>query len=72
MTDRDELFLNARIATFSERYRPKDQYEAQEFDVALHSIVRAIYAEAVRPFAYELNVHREHALLGMSKAITAA
>lgn len=56
MTD-NESYLNISIENFSKLYRPKS--DAYEFDSALHSLMRAAFAEAVRPFAYELRSHRD-------------
>lgn len=66
----DESRLNNGIEGFSKRWRPKDAYE---FDAELNYIVRMAMAEAVKPFSYELNVHREAriqaSLLDVSKLL---
>jgi hypothetical protein len=62
----NEHFLNEAIELFSKRFRPRDERVAYDFDSGLHSIVRAIYAEAVRPYAYELKIFREHTIVANS------
>lgn len=58
----NEAYLNDAIKQFSSRYRPRTDPDAYEFDAALHSLMRAAFAEAVRPFAHELSVYRDNAL----------
>ena len=41
--------LSQRIAIFVERFAPRDFHNGQ-FHSMLHEIIRATYAEAVRPF----------------------
>lgn len=58
-----EAYLHDAIKQFSSRYRPRtDPDDAYEFDAALHGIMRAAFAEAVRPFVLELSVYRNNTL----------
>lgn len=47
---RDENALNHRFEYFLKRHKPKDPRDAMDFEVELHSLVRAIYAEATKPY----------------------
>ena len=44
-----ETRLNREIHHFFERWTPKDPREAVEFQMAFHSVTRAIYADMQRP-----------------------
>ena len=57
--------INDAIEQFSKQYRPSDKYRGAEFDSALHALMRAAYAEAVKPFAYELRTHRDRTIRGL-------
>jgi hypothetical protein len=46
----DNNRLNHTIDYFLKTYKPKDEYEAYEFEVSLHNLVRAIYVEASKPY----------------------
>lgn len=46
----DNNILNHFLEHFLKKYKPKDAHEAFDFEVALHQIVRATYAEAVKPY----------------------
>ena len=51
--NRDELdnyILNQRMEHFIKKYAPKDAYDASQFHVALHELMRATFAEASKPY----------------------
>ncbi len=47
---RDEHVLNLRMEDFLKKYKPRESYAATHFEVDLHSLVRAIFAEATKPY----------------------
>lgn len=47
---RDEHILDQRFEHFLKRHKPSDPRDAMDFEVELHSLVRAIYAEATKPY----------------------
>lgn len=44
-----ETRLNREVHHFFERWTPEDPHEAAEFQMAFHSVTRAIYADMQRP-----------------------
>ena len=44
-----ETRLNREVHHFFERWTPEDPREAAEFQMAFHSVTRAIYADMQRP-----------------------
>lgn len=51
---RNEADLNWSIREFIKRYEPEDRRHRLDFEMQLHSIVRAIYREAQDPFSKAL------------------
>lgn len=47
--ERREDRLNREVHHFFERWTPKDPKDAAEFQMAFHSVTRAIYADMQRP-----------------------
>lgn len=47
---RDDNRLNQIFSHFLEAYKPKDPRDALDFEMSLHHLVRAVYAEAAKPY----------------------
>lgn len=47
--ERERMIFEHMVEAFTKTYRPKDPYDAAEFDRLLFSIVRQIYRDAQQP-----------------------
>jgi hypothetical protein len=59
---KEQEFLNLRIAHFIRRYKPKDEYEAQQFEAELIGFIRTAHMQATEPFVRRYNAMTDNML----------
>jgi len=59
---KEEEYLNLRIAHFIRRYKPKDEYEAEQFESELIGFIRTAHMQATEPFVRRYNAMTDNLL----------